>query len=117
MSTFEWVTVNEAAELLGVSRGRVRQLLSENRVKGVRRMGRDWLIPTPIDIEPGTRGPTGAAGENLELEKQALEDSFNASEPGVDALLELYSRIEGLSAAAYPMENWVSSTSDTTTGG
>ena len=62
----EWVTVAEAAEQLGVSAGRIRQLLGQGRVHGARRSGRDWLIPTPVDIQPGVRGPAGAAGLSTE---------------------------------------------------
>lgn len=65
MSIFSWanvVTVKEAAEKLGVSESRVRQLLSKNRIEGARRIGRDWIIPTPFEITPGSRGPIGKAG-------------------------------------------------------
>ena len=40
-----YMTTRETALQWGVTTARVRQLLSENRVHGVRRIGRDWLIP------------------------------------------------------------------------
>ena len=57
------VTVTEAAELLGVSVQRMRQLLGAGRIVGAvktRKGRRGWKIPLtnarPL-ISPGTRGP------------------------------------------------------------
>jgi excisionase family DNA binding protein len=36
-------TVKEAAREMGISEGRVRQLLLEGRIRG-KKIGRDWLI-------------------------------------------------------------------------
>lgn len=55
------VTVNRAAVELGVSDGRVRQLAREGRVRGAVKAGHEWLIPTPIKLVPGRRGPVGVA--------------------------------------------------------
>ena len=55
------VTTAEAAHILGVSEGRVRQLLNEGRIEGARHFGRDWAIPVPIKITPGAKGPEGIA--------------------------------------------------------
>ena len=49
--------------IVGVSYSRMRQLLAEGRVKGAERLGRDWVIPLPVEITPGARGPIGVAGE------------------------------------------------------
>ena len=51
------VTVTQAAEELGVKPVRVRQLCQQGRVKGAEKLGSTWVIPKPIDIAPGTRGP------------------------------------------------------------
>src|SRR5690606_7221496 len=53
----EIATVAEAAAELGVSVRRVRTLCSEGRIVGARRVGRDWVIPRPIRVLPGERGP------------------------------------------------------------
>ena len=55
------VTVEEAARRLGLSVRRVRRLCAEGRVEGATRLGRDWIIPTPVQVSPGSRGPKGAA--------------------------------------------------------
>jgi hypothetical protein len=51
------VTVTQAAEELGVKAGRVRQLCQQGRIKRTEKLGRAWVIPQPIEIIPGTRGP------------------------------------------------------------
>ena len=56
------VTVREAAARLGVSDRRVRQLAREGRVRGAAKHGSEWLIPTPVELIPGRRGPVGVAG-------------------------------------------------------
>ena len=56
------VTVKEAATRLGVSERRVRQLARNGRVRGATKAGSEWLIPTPVELIPGRRGPVGVAG-------------------------------------------------------
>ena len=56
------VTVRQAAVELGVSDRRVRQLAGEGRVRGATKTGAEWLIPTPVEVIPGMRGPAGVAG-------------------------------------------------------
>lgn len=56
------VTVREAAARLGVSERRVRQLARDGRVRGATKVGAEWLIPTPLEMTPGRRGPIGVAG-------------------------------------------------------
>ena len=56
------VTVKEAATRLGVSERRVRQLARNGRVRGATKAGSEWLIPTPVEVIPGRRGPVGVAG-------------------------------------------------------
>lgn len=56
------VTVQQAASELGISDRRVRQLAREGRVRGATKDGAEWLIPTPVEVIPGRRGPAGVAG-------------------------------------------------------
>ena len=56
------VTVREAAIRLGVSERRVRKLARDGRVRGATKAGAEWLIPTPVEVIPGRRGPVGVAG-------------------------------------------------------
>ena len=56
------VTVKEAASRLGVSERRVRQLARDGRMRGAMKAGAEWLIPTPVEVTPGRRGPVGVAG-------------------------------------------------------
>ena len=56
------VTVKEAALRLGVSERRVRKLVRDGRVRGAIKTGSEWLIPTPVEVTPGKRGPSGVAG-------------------------------------------------------
>ena len=56
------VTVREAAIRLGVSERRVRKLVRDGRVRGAAKTGAEWLIPTPVEVIPGKRGPVGVAG-------------------------------------------------------
>ena len=60
------VTVRQAAIELGVSDRRVRQLAREGRVRGATKTGSEWLIPTPVEVIPGRRGPAGVAGRVVE---------------------------------------------------
>ena len=56
------LTADLAAKELGVSGARVRKLLAEGRIRGARKNGRDWLVPTPVQVSPATRGPVGVSG-------------------------------------------------------
>ena len=56
------VTVRQAAIELGVSERRVRQLAGAGRVRGATKAGAEWLIPKPVELVPGRRGPAGVAG-------------------------------------------------------
>ena len=56
------ITIREAAMRLGISERRVRQLARDGRVRGAAKAGAEWLIPTPVDVVPGKRGPVGVAG-------------------------------------------------------
>ena len=56
------VTVRQAAVRLGVSERRVRKLARDGRLRGAVKTGAEWLIPTPVKVIPGRRGPVGVAG-------------------------------------------------------
>ena len=56
------VTVRQAAVRLGISERRVRQLARDGRLRGATKAGAEWLIPTPVEIVLGRRGPAGVAG-------------------------------------------------------
>ncbi len=56
------VGVPDASIELGVSPRRVHQLLDGNRIEGAQKIGRDWVMPTPVKVKVGSRGPVGAAG-------------------------------------------------------
>ena len=56
------VTVKQAALRLGVSERRVRKLARDGRMRGATKAGAEWLIPTPVEVIPGRRGPSGVAG-------------------------------------------------------
>ena len=60
------VTVREAAIRLGVSERRVRKLALDGRMPGAMKAGPEWLIPTPVEVVPGRRGPVGVAGRGGE---------------------------------------------------
>lgn len=62
------VTVRQAAVRLGVSECRVRKLARDGRVLGAMKAGAEWLIPTPIEMTPGRRGPAGVASHIGEAE-------------------------------------------------
>jgi hypothetical protein len=56
------IGTNEAASLLGICHQRVRQLLTQGRIKGAKKVGRFWEIPLykgMPKIISGRRGPKG----------------------------------------------------------
>lgn len=42
---FDYITVQEAAKLWGISERQVQKLCVENRINGIVRLSRVWLIP------------------------------------------------------------------------
>lgn len=55
------VTIKQAAIRLGISERRVRKLARDGRVRGAIKAGAEWIIPTPVEVVPGRRGPVGIA--------------------------------------------------------
>ena len=55
------LSVEMAADRLGVTPRYVRRLCQDGRVRGAKRLGHSWVIPVPIDIAEGSRGRPGVA--------------------------------------------------------
>jgi excisionase family DNA binding protein len=51
------ISTAEAAVKLGVTQRRVQVLCEQGRIKGARRIGRTWIVPATIRIEPADFGP------------------------------------------------------------
>ena len=56
------VAVKQAAIRLGVSERRVRNLVRDGRILAAMKAGAEWLIPTPVQVISGRRGPVSVAG-------------------------------------------------------
>ncbi|NER26649.1 MAG: helix-turn-helix domain-containing protein, partial [Symploca sp. SIO1C4] len=55
-----FVGSTQAAQLMGISARRIRQLLSGGRIQGAFKAGRSWIIPLVEGmpkVSEGTRGP------------------------------------------------------------
>ncbi|MGH9890827.1 MAG: helix-turn-helix domain-containing protein [bacterium] len=56
----DFVSTQEAAELLGIHESRVRALAAEGRIRGALKVGRAWIIPLGADGKPQAKIlPTG----------------------------------------------------------
>ena len=55
------LSVEMAADQLGVTPRYIRRLCQDGRVRGAKRLGHSWVIPTPLDIAEGSRGRPGVA--------------------------------------------------------
>lgn len=55
-----WLTVDQAAEALGLHRSTVIRQIGEGTITGARRVGRQWRIPAAAVAAPS--GPAPAAG-------------------------------------------------------
>ena len=73
------VSVKTAAAELGVSVGRVRQLWLSGLIVGAERMGRDWMIPSPVVRKVLARGRRPSAGS--EKGSPGLLDATSVPEP------------------------------------
>ena len=49
---FPYITAQQAAEEVGLSYSRMRQLLNEGRIKGAFKTPQNWLMPSPVEILP-----------------------------------------------------------------
>ena len=50
-----YITAKQAAEEVGLSYSRIRQLLNQGRIRADFKAPRDWLIPSPVEILPRQR--------------------------------------------------------------
>ena len=55
------LSVEMAADQLGVTPRYIRRLCQDGRVRGAKRLGHSWVIPVPLDIAEGSRGRPGVA--------------------------------------------------------
>ena len=55
------LSVEMAANQLGVTPRYIRRLCQVGRVRGAKRLGHSWVIPMPINIAKGRRGRPGVA--------------------------------------------------------
>ena len=51
------ITTKNAAAILGITPGRVRQLVLAGRMSGQRKIGRDWFCDYPPAVLPPKRKP------------------------------------------------------------
>ena len=69
------VSVREAAIRLGVSERKIRKLARDGRMRGAIKAGAEWIIPTPVEVTPGKRGPAGVAGRAAAASRTHAHDS------------------------------------------
>lgn len=63
---FEYMTVQEAAQLWGISERRIQKLCEEKRIEGIIRLSRIWLIPKGTDKPVDKRTKKGRGKHNEE---------------------------------------------------
>ena len=64
MTTDQFLSSEQAARELGISRRRMQQLLLGQRVVGARQVGRLWIVPTPVRVVVASKGPKGVASRS-----------------------------------------------------
>ena len=77
------VTVERAAAERGVSTGRIRQLLLQGRVEGAVKLGKQWVIPTPVVILPPVMDSAAAFTVDAIVLPQAPQDPAYQQKPGM----------------------------------
>ncbi|GAA3734236.1 hypothetical protein HDA32_003826 [Spinactinospora alkalitolerans] len=90
----DWLTINETAQALGVSPNRIKQLINDHKLLGVRRSG-VWSIPAVFiadgEIVKGLSGTLTVLADCGFTEDEALRWLFTADDtlPGapIDALI------------------------------
>lgn len=55
----DYISVREAADKWDISQRRVQKLCEENRITGVRRFGRSWMIPKDAECPADRRIKSG----------------------------------------------------------
>ena len=76
-------TAQDAADVLGISPTRVRQLCKAGRVRGAKRMGVQWIIPLPpeIDMPSPSRRRAGVAVDQYEALPEFLKKRLPKAKP------------------------------------
>lgn len=72
-----FVGSTKAAQLMGISPRRIRQLLSQGRIEGAFKIGKSWVIPLVEGmpkVREGTRGPQGSWCNNQRSQPQKMGD-------------------------------------------
>ncbi|NEO30594.1 MAG: helix-turn-helix domain-containing protein [Symploca sp. SIO3C6] len=72
-----FVSSTQAANLMGVSPRRIRQLLSEGRIEGALKIGKFWIIPLVEgmpQVRKGTRGPQASWRSTSRSQSQKTVD-------------------------------------------
>lgn len=59
----DFISVKEAAEKWGISERRVQKLCEEERIEGVLRFGRSWMIPKSVHKPEDLRKKISKEGE------------------------------------------------------
>ena len=77
----DYVSTNEAAEMLNVTRNRIGRLCLDGRFEGAVKIGRSWIIPREavLNHKPLSPGPKPRA-ERLREEKAALKAALSQAE-------------------------------------
>ncbi|HKM35932.1 MAG TPA: Fic family protein [Lachnospiraceae bacterium] len=84
-----YITVKEASEKWGISDRRVRILCSEDRIPGVTREGRSWMIPAEAKKpEDGRFKTTDSLFDNIDRKKVELDSRRPLTEGEVERLTE-----------------------------
>lgn len=58
----DYMSVKDAAELWGISERRIQKLCEDDRIEGVQRFGRSWMIPKSAE-KPADQRKLRAAGK------------------------------------------------------
>lgn len=70
---FEYISVKEVAVKWEISERRVQKLCEENRIAGVLRFGRSWMIPK------NAKKPTDLRKERLPKNEKAVKNHVQSS--------------------------------------
>jgi len=55
--SMEWITIQEAGKLWGITKRQVQYLCSDGKIKGAQKLGSQWVMPkgTPKPIDGRTK--------------------------------------------------------------
>ncbi len=81
--TQAFLTQAETASEMGINYSAVLRLLRQGRIEGAKKFAGRWLIPTPIRLRPGRRGPKSRwerEGGRLMVDNMAIHYSSDTPE-------------------------------------